>query len=307
MSILVTGATGKLGSLVAKFLLKRVSPSDLILVTRKPDALSDYAKSGVQVRYADFDRPETLPDAFAGATRMLLISTISVGRRLEQHARAITAAKAAGVQHIIYTSFVGVGPTNPALVSADHYGTEEFLKSSGVAFTILRDNLYAQTASDGIAPRVLSLGYWLSSAGDGPVGWVAREDCAECAAVVLTTPGHEGKTYTLSGPELLSSRDAATLMSELSGKPLEFRIISDDELDADLARIGVPKRYIEGMRVDGMHGVATSCRDDIVTMERSMREGYLAVGTDDVLNILGRPPRSLREVMVASKDRLWPK
>lgn len=307
MSIIVTGATGKLGSLAVKFLLNRVPPSDLILATRKPDALSDYAKSGVRIRYADFDKPESLPDAFAGGSRMLLVSTISVGRRTEQHVRAIKAAKAAGVRYIVYTSFVGVGPTNPALVSADHYGTEEFLKSSGVAYTILRDNLYAQTASDGIAPRVLSLGYWLSSAGDGLVGWVAREDCAECAAAVLTSPGHEGKTYTLSGPELLSSRDAAALMSELAGRPLEFRIISDDELDADLAQIGVPKRYVEGMHVDGMHGVSTSCRDDIVTMERSMREGYLAVATDDVRNILGRPPRSLREVMLASKDRLWPK
>ncbi|HEV7715197.1 MAG TPA: NAD(P)H-binding protein, partial [Steroidobacteraceae bacterium] len=206
MTIIVTGASGKFGRLVTELLLQRVPAAELILVTRNPGALAHLAARGAQVRHGDFDKPETLHAAFSGGERMLLISTLSVGRRAEQHIRAINAAVHAGVNHILYTSSGGAHPNNPAIVIPDHLGTERALKSSGVAFTIQRDSLYIEAPLWQIAPRALASGKWVTSAGDGRVAFVAKKDCVAVAAAILTSPGHEGKTYEITGPDLLSFR-----------------------------------------------------------------------------------------------------
>src|SRR5262249_38230602 len=145
----------------------------------------------------DFDEPESLAKAFADGDRMLLISTLSVGRRATQHRNAIEAAVKAGVKHIAYTSSGGAHPDNPALVIRDHLETEDLLARSGVAFTILRDALYSEVPLMQIGPRALASGKWVGSAGDGKIGFVAKSDCVACATRVLTSRGHEGKTYEI--------------------------------------------------------------------------------------------------------------
>src|SRR4051812_32388424 len=125
MTVIVTGASGHLGRLVAEDLVERIPAADVVLVTRHRDALRDMAEGGVTVRYGDFDEPDSLPEAFAGGERMLLISTLAVGRRTEQHRAAIEAAAAAGVSHLVYTSFPNPGPTHPVGPVATEHGETE--------------------------------------------------------------------------------------------------------------------------------------------------------------------------------------
>ena len=221
--IIVSGASGNLGGLTVDALLARGVPaSRLILVSRTPDELKQYADRGASVRYGDFTKPESLPTAYAGGTRMLLIS---VGGNQEVTAtellaRAIDAAKAAGVKHIAYTSYVGITRGDTAGRAADHQATEDALKASGVAWTMLRNSIYmhGQIAQ---AARWVADGRAVIPPNESPIGYITREDCALAAAAVLSTPGHEGKAYDITGPELIGVRDAAAIASAVTGKPIE--------------------------------------------------------------------------------------
>ena len=145
MSVIVTGAAGHLGRLVAGQLLERLAPEDLILVTRRPEALRELGARGADVRYGDFDDPTSLSDAFAGGRRMLLISTDAMGRRVRQHRAAIDAAAAAGVGHVVFTSHVNPVPGNPIGAIAREPGTTEaMLHRSGLAWTVLRFGSFAE-------------------------------------------------------------------------------------------------------------------------------------------------------------------
>lgn len=301
MTTIVTGATGRLGRMVTQQLLEHLHPAELILATRNPQALAAFAARGAHVRYADFDKPETLADAFKGGDRMLLISTLSVGRRASQHQSAIEAALKVGVKHIAYTSSSGASLDNPAMVIRDHLETETVLKRSGVAFTILRDALYAEVPLEDIGPRALESGKWIGSAGDGQIPFVAKSDCTACAVKVLTTAGHEGRTYEITGPELLSHRHAAALTSEFGGKPIEYVVVTDDEMTDLLVAAGVPRHYEEGMYIEG---VGASSAEDIVSYERGIRGNYFAVKSDDVERLLGRRPISLRQIYEANAEKL---
>ncbi|HET9654551.1 MAG TPA: SDR family oxidoreductase [Kineosporiaceae bacterium] len=296
MTIIVTGGSGQYARLAVRHLLHRVPAGELVVTTRRPEVLDDLAERGVQVRRADFSEPESLPSAFAGGTKMLLISTTQVGQRVAQHTQAIRAAVDAGVQHIAYTSFIGAGAggdsADRAMVVVDHAGTEEVLRASGAAYTFLRDGQYAEAVSDVIAPRVLAEGLWAAAAGDGQVAFVSREDCAACGAQVLLSSGHENKAYDITGPQLLSFRDAAALVSEIGGRPVDYAVISDEQLYAAFDAMGVPRRPVEDPNVP-----IPWCSDDMVSFERAIREGQLAVLSDDVRTILGRAPRSLAEVL----------
>jgi NAD(P)H dehydrogenase (quinone) len=301
MTTIVTGATGDLGHRVTQQLLECLHPAELILTTRNPKALQPLAARGAHVRYADFDKPETLVDAFEGGDRMLLISTLSVGRRTQQHCNAIAAAVKAGVKHIAYTSSGGAHPDNPAIVITEHVQTEEALKHSGVAFTILRDSLYSEVPLTQIGPRALATGKWVSSAGDGKIGFASKSDCVACAVKVLTSAGHENKTYEITGPELLSFRDAAALTAEIGRKPIEYVVITDAELEEMLVAAGVPRHYQEGANTPG---IGTSSAEDIVSYEQGIRGGYFAIQSDHVEKLLGRPPQSLRQIYEANAQLL---
>lgn len=222
-TIIVSGASGNLGGLTVEALLARGIPaSRLILVSRTPDELEQYADRGASVRFGDFTKPESLPAAYAGGTRMLLIS---VGGNQEVTAtellkRAIDAAKAAGVKHIAYTSYVGLTRGDNAGRAADHQATEDALKASGVAWTMLRNSIYmhGQIAQ---AARWVADGRAVIPPNESPIGYITREDCALAAAAVLSTPGHENKAYDITGPDLIGVRDAAAIASAVTGKPIE--------------------------------------------------------------------------------------
>lgn len=302
MSTVVTGASGAFGKMVTQLLLEKMAPSELILVTRKPDSLAHLAARGAQVRYGDFDDGQSLKAAFSGGKRMLLISTLDVGeRRRRQHTTAVGAALAAGVQHIAYTSSVGIHPHSPAFVVADHLYTEDLLRRSGVAFTSLRDSQYAEVIVNMIAPIALASGKWVSSAGEGRMAFVSKKDCVRVAAAVLTTPGHEGAIYEVTGPELLSFRDAARLASEVTGRHIEYVVVSHEEKQAEFDAAGIPRRYVEGM-VHEHSGPWAS--EEMMSYERALGAGYFAVCSGHVELITGQPPMSLRDVYLANKAAL---
>ncbi|HEX4676485.1 MAG TPA: NAD(P)H-binding protein, partial [Steroidobacteraceae bacterium] len=268
MSTVVTGASGAFGRMVTELLLQNTPPSELILVTRKPEALAHLAARGAQVRYGDFDDGDSLAAAFAGGERMLLISTLDVGeRRRRQHTAAVNAAVAAGVQHIAYTSSVGIHPRSPAFVVADHLHTEELLRRCGVAFTILRDSQYAEVVATMIAPQALASGKWVTSAGEGCMAFVSKKDCVAVAAAVLSTAGHEGAVYEITGPELLSFRDAAALAAEISGRPIEYVVVSHEEKQATFDAAGIPRRYVEGVLHEHSGPWAS---DEMMSYERAL-------------------------------------
>jgi NAD(P)H dehydrogenase (quinone) len=293
MAVIVTGASGQFGRAAAEQLLEKIDPAELILVTRNPGKLADFAARGVQVRKGDFDEPEGLAQAFAGGDRMLLISTARVGGRVLQHRNAIEAAKAAGVRHLAYTSSAGMSPENPAIVVRDHLATEEMLKASGMHWTFLRDNHYAEAVATAIAPRAVATGAWIASAGEGRVGSVSRDDCVACAVAVLTQPGHEDKAYDLTGPQTWSFREITQLLTELTGRPVEYRLVTDEGMFEMFDSLGIPRRPVDDQIVNNIPW----CSEDMVTYERSVREGWFDVCTDDVRRLTGREPRSLRQVL----------
>jgi len=303
MRTVITGASGSFGRQVTQLVLAKIPASELILVTRNPASLAEFGARGAQVRFGDFDKPETLAQALAGGEKLLLISTLAVGqRRQTQHRAAIEAAMSAGIQHIVYTSSVGIHPKSPSMAVADHYFTEELLRRSGAAFTLLRDSQYAEVIVTMMAPMALRTGKWIMSARDGCMAFVSKRDCVASAAAVLTSSGHEGATYEITGPELYAFRQAAAIASEISGRPIEYVDVTDDEKLAMWDAAGVPRAYSDGLMNDDGTGVWGS--EEMISYERAIREGYFSICSHHVELLTGRPARSLREVFCAHLDAL---
>ena len=219
--IIISGASGQLGGEAVKDLLGHGVPArNLILVSRTPDALASYAKLGAMTRFGDFAKPESLAAAYAGGTRMLLISIgAGAGPRPAAHGHAIDAAKAAGVRQIAYTSWLGITRGDSQGIAADHVATEELLRKSGVAYTFLRNSLYMEILLTQ-ATRMLADGKAIIPAAEVQVGYVTRGDCAAAAAAVVSTAGHDNKIYDITGPALVGVAEIAAAATAATGKPI---------------------------------------------------------------------------------------
>jgi NAD(P)H dehydrogenase (quinone) len=300
--IIVTGANGAFGRAAATRLIERVPRGGLILTTRTPDRLADFAARGAQVRFADFDDPTSLRAAFAGGETMLLISTARVGTRVGQHVNAINAAVTAGVRHIAYTSVLGAARAdNPALVKLDHRATEQHLERSGVNWTFLRDSQYAEAVAGAMVPGALAAGRRPDNSGNGRVAFVSREDCVACATDVLLKPGHENRAYDITGPELLTIKQGLAMASEMTGKPIIHEHVDDEGMFAYFDSLGIPRHASDIVP----QGPIPWSSDDMVSFGRSIREGFFDVLTDHVERITGRKPKPLRDVLLAHRH-LWP-
>ena len=287
MKIIVTGAAGHLGRLAAEQLLARIAPEDLILVTRHPQALQHFRARGVDVRYGDFDARESLPGAFAGGDRMLLIATNAIGRRIWQHREAIEAATAAGVQQVVFTSHVKpLG--NPQGAFAQELGaTEGVLQRSGLAWTILRFQTFAELQLPPAATAARN-GRLITNGGDGRLAPVARRDCAEAAAVTLTTDGHAGRTYDITGPEAFSPRDLAALYADLCRRPITFIQLTDRMFTYVLMGVGTPWPSARSITAFG----------------RAVRLGYFDVVDPAFEQLTGHRPTALRDVLIAHRAEM---
>jgi NAD(P)H dehydrogenase (quinone) len=301
--IIVTGASGQFGNAAARSLLETVPAEDLVLLSRTPEKLAEFAEAGAHVRRADFDDPASLPAAMEGGERMLLISTVRVGSRVEQHTHAVEAALAKGVRHVVYTSILGCGaPGNPSVEQFDHLATERMIEQSGLAFTHLRDSLYAEAVATAMAIPALTAGHKPENAGQGRVPIVSRDDCVAIAVGVLTQDGHANKAYDVTGPERWALPDAMALISQMAGKPIEIEPVDDEGMYAYFDSLGVPRKASDVMP----DGPIPCASEGMVTFGQSIREGFMDVESKDVERITGRKPRTLRSVLEQCRA-LWPR
>ena len=292
--IVVTGASGNYGRAFTDALIAKGRAKDLILITRTPAKLTDRVAQGCEVRFGDFDKPETLAAAVTGADKMLLISGTRVGARVVQHKAAIDAAAKAGVKHIAYTSFIGIDdPANPAEVRHDHIDTEQLIRASGMAWTMLRDAHYADAMILMAGPGVMQSGQWISNAGAGLEAMVWRDDCVAAAVAVMTSEGHEGQTYNITGPELQTFEEVTVILSEVTGKSISYVSVDDEQQYAMFDAMGIPRRPVDDQTVGGLPWNS----DDMVTFGQAIREGFLEVCTKDVERLTGRPARSVRQMI----------
>ena len=229
--IVVTGATGRLGRQIVEQLLASLPPAGIAVSARDPDKAQDLARRGVRVRHGDFSAPESLTSAFEGASQLLIVSSNAAaqgGDPLAQHRTAIGAAKVVGVKRIVYTSHMGVSATSAFPPMRDHAATEAMLREAGIAWTALRNGFYANTVpillGDAVSTGVVA------TPEDGKVSWTAHADLAAAAAQVLLEEGRfDGPTPALVATEALDFTDVAAILAGLHDRPLERRVITDDE------------------------------------------------------------------------------
>ncbi|NUS42863.1 MAG: NAD(P)H-binding protein [Mycobacteriaceae bacterium] len=275
--IVVTAASGRLGRLVLEKLLDRgVTASELRAVARTTDKLADFAALGVEVVAADYSRPETLGPAFRGADRLLFVSSLGTTEdRIIQHRNVVAAAVQARVGQLVYTSIVNAD-TNPTLLALAHRDTEAAIAESGLPSVLLRNNWYFENTTDALGES-LERGEFVGAAGGGGIGYAARADYAEAAAVVLTTEGHTGRAYDLTGDQAVTQAEVAAEVARRTGRPFAYRSLPEAEYRELLGGFGLPP-FLTELLADA---------------DARTAEGALAVTTGDLARLLGRPTTSL--------------
>ncbi|WP_025027059.1 SDR family oxidoreductase [Caldalkalibacillus mannanilyticus] len=279
MKLLVTGATGKLGSKVVEILLKTIPASQLAVSVRNPEKAKELEARGVDVRHGDFDDPETLDSAFAGIERLLLISADGDNEtRIRQHANALAAAERAGVKFIVYTS-VANAQESSNLFAPTHKATEEAIKQTGISYSFLRNNWYLENELPSIQ-GVLAGAPWVTSAGNGKVGWALQQDYAEAAAAILSGNGHENTIYELSGKPL-TQEEFVSILGNVLGKEVPIQQVDDAS-------------YTNIMKAAGVQDFIIPL---LVNIQNSIRIGSLDIESNDFEKILGRPATPIKDAL----------
>ncbi|GIE90688.1 SDR family oxidoreductase [Actinoplanes regularis] len=279
-TIAVTGATGHLGRLVVEALISRgVEPGSIVAAVRSPEKAAGLLTRGVQVREADYDRPETLTAAFAGVDKLLLISSSTPGSRLAQHTAVIEAAKAAGVGFVAYTSVLRAA-TTPILLAADHKATEELLAASGLPHTFLRNGWYFENYTAQL-PAVRATGAFLGSAGEGRIAGATRLDYAEAAAAALLATDVR-PVYELGGDQPFTMAELAAEVSRQLGTEIGYNDVPAGQLVEILAGAGMPRGFAEILADTDVHVRESGALDDAGT---------------DLRDLIGRPTTSLADAV----------
>src|SRR5712691_7744719 len=234
MTIGVSGASGHLGRAVVSELLQRAGGHEIVAISLTPETITAPA----QGRFGDYDRPESLAEAYAGLDRLLIIPSLDAGKRGAQNVAAIDAAVKAGVKHIVFMSAAGARQAEGPVLGTPYWWGEHRLITTAPAWTILRMNFYAESFAQQ-AQMSLAQGV-LAGLAENRVAFVARGDVAAAAAGILIGDGHAGATYNATGPERLSGAERAALIAEVTGRPLAFRTITEGQQRAELAQAGLP-------------------------------------------------------------------
>lgn len=233
----ITGATGQLGCLVVEKLKERgVSSDSLVTLVRTPAKAADLQ---IEARVFDYAKPEILVESLKGIDHLLLISGSEIGQRFAQHANVIEAAKKANVKWIVYTSLLHAD-TSSLNLAEEHLATEKALKTSGIAYTILRNGWYTENYTGSVAGAVAG-GAFIGSSGDGKISSATRADLAEAAAVVLAGPVQDGKVYELAGDETYTLSDLTAEISRQTGKTIPYKNLSEAEYANALKGFGLPE------------------------------------------------------------------
>jgi NAD(P)H dehydrogenase (quinone) len=280
MKIGVSGASGHLGRAVISELVQRAGENEVVAITRAPETVSGPA----QARFGDYNRPESLAAAYAGLDRLLIITTVDPepGKRGSQIVTAIDAAVKAGVKHVVLMSAVGTRQEEEPARGASYWRGEQHLIATAPAWTILRMNFYAEAFVQ-LAQAALGQGV-MAGLAENRAGFVARDDVAAAAAGILIGDGHAGAIYNATGPERVSGAERASIIAEITGRPLAFRVISDEQLRAGLAKAGLPPGAV----------------NVVFSIQESFAAGAFDIVTGDVERLAGRPPKPLRDVLAGA-------
>ncbi|MET7615797.1 SDR family oxidoreductase [Streptomyces sp. NPDC005408] len=272
--IAVTGAGGQIGGRLARRLSERGVGARLL--GRDPGRLPELAGC-VKAPPAAYGDAEAMRRALEGATTLFLVSAHEAADRVREHITAVDAAVAAGIERIVYVSFLGAAPDATFTFARDHWHTEQHIRGTGLAFTFLRDNLYlaglpAMAGADGVIR---------GPAGDGRVGAVAHDDIADVAAAVLLGDGHDGATYDITGPAALSLAEAADELSRVTGRPVMYRTETHEEALASRAGYGAEDWEVAGW----------------VSSYEAIAAGEMATVSDVVPRLTGHPAKSFAEYL----------
>lgn len=279
--IVVTGATGQLGQLVIKALLKKVPASSIVAAVRNVEKAKDIAALGVQVRHADYSQPASWDVALKGADKVLLISSSEIGQRAKQHRAVIDAAKKAGVKLLAYTSVLRAD-TSPLGLAAEHKETEEYIRASGVPFALLRHGWYTENYTAGI-PGALAHGAVYGCAGNGRIASATRADYAEADAAVLIADNQAGKVYELAGDTAYTLAELAAEISRQSGKNIGYVNLPEAEYRNVLIKVGLPE----------------AVADLLSDSDTGASKGGLFDDGHQLSKLIGRPTTSLATAVAA--------
>ncbi|WP_190812744.1 SDR family oxidoreductase [Saccharopolyspora pogona] len=278
--IVITGATGHLGRLVIDAVLQRGVPAQqVVAAVREPQKASALAALGLQIREADYDRPDTLTRAFDGADKVLQISGSEVGRRVPQHKAVVDAAKTAGVRLLAYTSVLHADSTT-LVIAPEHQATEEYIRSCGLAFSLLRNGWYTENYGQAVR-QALASGTIIGAAGEGRIASASRVDYAAAAAAVLTTEGHEKTIYELSGDTAWTMSELAAAVTDISGVQVGYKDLNPDEYIQAITGAGVPEPVAR----------------TLAQIEADIANGLLSDTPGDLSRLIGRPTTPLRDTI----------
>jgi NAD(P)H dehydrogenase (quinone) len=283
--ILVTGATGNLGREVVNQLLNQVNAGEITAMVRDTSKAEDLSAKGVNIVKGDYTDYQSLVEAFKGVDKLYFVSSSDVMNRFTQHQNVVKAAIESKVGHIFYTSAQRKSEdgTSPIGIVGDaHWMTDNFIKESGLIYTILKHALYADILPMFMGDKVLETGIFLP-AGNGKVSYATRKDMAVAASVLLTTEGHENKVYEIAGETSNSFNDIASILSELSGKNVAYHAPTVEQFTGQLKAMGLPDEAIMGM--------TTFCQ--------AIEQGEFDFPGAELKSILGRNPESVKEYLKA--------
>ena len=280
--MLITGASGKLGTATIEFLLQKTQSNNVAALIRDVTNSGDLKSRKLDVRTADYDNPEALARAFRGVEKILLISGNDVGKRLQQHKNVVDAAREAGVSHIIYTSIFRKSDSDTSIkpVVVSHAETEKYIRASGLNYTIMLNTLYADMLPVFFGDKVFETGIFLP-AGNGKASFASRRDMAEAAACILTGEGHENKEYVIANTYNYSLDDIAAILSEIAGHQVQYLNPS-------------PESYNETLRQMGVPGEIVMLTADFA---KAIKKGELETVNTDFVSITGRNPESMEEFL----------
>src|SRR5690606_12432172 len=278
--IAVTGATGRLGRLVVERLLEReVPPERVAALARDPERASDLAERGVEVRRADYDRPETLGPALRGVEKLLLVSSSEMGQRLAQHGNDVEAAKRAGVGLLLYTSILYADASGVSL-AAEHLATERLIQEAGVPYLVLRNGWYLENYTENL-DQVIESGTIYGAAGTGRVAAASRADYAEAAAVLLTEDHGSGRVFELCGDASFDYDELAAAIGAIAGTDVVYQDMEPGAYREALVQSGLPLP-VATMLTDADEGVA---------------RGDLDSDSTELRDLIGRPTTTLDEAL----------
>jgi len=277
--ILVTGATGHLGSAVVSHLLKNTAGNNIAAFARDENKANHLRGKGIEVRLGTYDDIPSLDLAMQGIEKLLLISG-NGPTRLQQHKNVVDAAKKAGVKHLVFTSIALKDMKTAALrpLMEDLYQAEDFIKESGLTYSILRNTLYTGATPLFGGEKVIKTGIHLPT-GNGKVPFALRREMGEAAANALLQNGHENQTYEITGSNLHSYEDVANAFSTLSGKTVNYTDADPMTFPAQLRAFGLPEIVV--LLVTGFSA--------------DIKNHQFEIMTKDLEKLLGRKPASLKE------------